>query len=559
MRGMKRGALAVGILVGVATLIGAALSIPPAKADGRNTDRVAITIPTSCTISVDSSASSEHSATINSGQNAVGIGNTRMGAYCNDLNGYYIYAIGYGDNTDGNNKLVSDINTNYDIATGTALSGDTSNWAMKITGGTGTTPPYVVDRYRSYTTIPSAYDVVAYRESGTASSGTTLETSGSYIDTTYQAYVTSVQPAGTYVGQVKYTLVHPFDASKLVSVDTAFRIAQKDKVRLVVSDDDATDKQVLTDSTASIPEGYSLAGSYYTMQDMSGAICRLVTMRGEKTQTQLVDVRDGSIYWVARLADNNCWMTQNLELDLDSTAIAGSGNALTSENTDLTNYSSAGGAYSPANGYSQDESGKITWVPARTTVTSLITGTESNFPDTTAANSTSYSYDPGDKYYYTSGGISNDAAYTLAQCEAKGYTDCAHYKAGNYYNWSAAVASNDTSSYASNANATNSICPRGWRLPRKTADEFKNLADAYGITSSNALELRNSPLYFVRSGIVSGGSLSELGSNGRYWTNATAGNASYAHRLSFNNSNDGLNLGSSLRYYGLPVRCMVGA
>ena len=169
MRGMKRGVLAVGILVGVATLIGAALSIPPAKADGRNTDRVAITIPTSCTISVDSSASSEHSATINSGQNAVGIGNTRMGAYCNDLNGYYIYAIGYGDNTDGNNKLVSDINTNYDIATGTALSGDTSNWAMKITGGTGTTPPYVVDGYRSYTTIPSAYDVVAYRESGTAS------------------------------------------------------------------------------------------------------------------------------------------------------------------------------------------------------------------------------------------------------------------------------------------------------------------------------------------------------------------------------------------------------
>ncbi|MCQ2049685.1 MAG: hypothetical protein MJZ22_01580, partial [Candidatus Saccharibacteria bacterium] len=36
-------------------------------------------------------------------------------------------------------------------------------------------------------------------------------------------------------------------------------------------------------------------------------------------QIQVADERDGKMYWVAKLKDGNVWMTQNLDLDLDST------------------------------------------------------------------------------------------------------------------------------------------------------------------------------------------------------------------------------------------------
>ena len=46
----------------------------------------------------------------------------------------------------------------------------------------------------------------------------------------------------------------------------------------------------------------------------------------------LIDTRDNKQYLVRRLADGNCWMVQNLDLDLAS--FAGTRN-LTKENTDL--------------------------------------------------------------------------------------------------------------------------------------------------------------------------------------------------------------------------------
>ena len=50
-----------------------------------------------------------------------------------------------------------------------------------------------------------------------------------------------------------------------------------------------------------------------TMQEMTPQICADAQ---ENDTTMLEDARDGKMYWVAKLADGNCWMTQNLELDL---------------------------------------------------------------------------------------------------------------------------------------------------------------------------------------------------------------------------------------------------
>ena len=53
--------------------------------------------------------------------------------FCNDKNGFSIYAIGYTDNENGKTVLTSEsLGSEYDIDTGTAQSGGISNWAMKL-------------------------------------------------------------------------------------------------------------------------------------------------------------------------------------------------------------------------------------------------------------------------------------------------------------------------------------------------------------------------------------------------------------------------------------------
>ena len=49
------------------------------------------------------------------------------------------------------------------------------------------------------------------------------------------------------------------------------------------------------------------------MQDMTTEICNASTV-GQTNR--LTDTRDGKLYWVAKLADNQCWMTQNLDFDI---------------------------------------------------------------------------------------------------------------------------------------------------------------------------------------------------------------------------------------------------
>ncbi len=48
------------------------------------------------------------------------------------------------------------------------------------------------------------------------------------------------------------------------------------------------------------------------MQDMTTEICAATS---ENETKQLIDTRDSKTYWVAKLKDGNCWMTQNLDYD----------------------------------------------------------------------------------------------------------------------------------------------------------------------------------------------------------------------------------------------------
>lgn len=137
-----------------------------------------------------------------------------------------MYAVGYANDELGNNKLLANINgtlvPSYDILTGTATSGDTSNWAMKLTPVAGTYAPTLENGYNNYSVVPSTQTKVATFNSITDT------TSGSAFNVAYASYVNQLQPAGTYNGKVKFTMVHPNDANppidpmKVAYLDTGY-------------------------------------------------------------------------------------------------------------------------------------------------------------------------------------------------------------------------------------------------------------------------------------------------------------------------------------------------
>ena len=181
-------------------------------------DDVSISVSVACTM--NGTGMNTHNATIVNGTSNSAIGETTMKAFCNDAEGFAIYAIGYTDDTDGKNVLTSStLGSNFDIATGTATgpvgNNDSSQWAMKLTIPSSPTPTYpltIQNSFNSFHIVPTDYTLVAKRTSGT-DVGTNAE--GSTIKSTYQAYISKTQPAGTYSGKVKYVLVHPNDTSAI--------------------------------------------------------------------------------------------------------------------------------------------------------------------------------------------------------------------------------------------------------------------------------------------------------------------------------------------------------
>ena len=181
-------------------------------------DIINITLPVSCSLS--GTGQNTHNAEIQNSTYVANIGTTTLTAFCNDNNGFAIYATGYTGDEIGatnSNKLVGTAATgNATIVTGLATSAgnpDISNWAMKLTATSGANVVYPITidsdtegSFSNYHTVPNAYTKVAHRNAGT-DIGANAE--GSSLTTTYAAYISRDQPADTYTGQVIYTLVHP--------------------------------------------------------------------------------------------------------------------------------------------------------------------------------------------------------------------------------------------------------------------------------------------------------------------------------------------------------------
>ena len=526
------------------------------------TDNIQLVLSTSCT--VNAVVTSEHTVSLNGGQLDNNVGNTKLSAYCNDNNGYSIYAVGSSNNMDGNTDLINAVNESYNIHTGVyddTVQTNPSSWAMKLTAGVGTgidpttggsvptTPPTIINGFGNYSTIPNVYTQVAKRTSGTSMTADT-SVSGSYLNTTYQIYANSAQPAGTYNGKVKYVIIHPSSSNNTISdIDAAFASAGKQKV--------------YQDSE----------GSYYAMQDMTSEICNMVVNTGESTTARLVDTRDKNLYYVTKEKDNNCWMTQNLDLELNDTNTA----PLTSENTDISSNPDVYTATPYATGYTVND-GVYTWVPTNTTAAATVDYTNNTIDGTwTQSNAAPASAEGGETYIYTNDASSgNDNIYdSLQACMEANHTDnaasCRHYHVGNYYNYPAAVASNNTGGFSTTFNnATNSICPKGWRLPiardaNNESREFRNLLVSQGILNSATgsymtngfINIRKAPLWFVRSGSIYNGTLNSAASYG-YYRSSTVSDSLSALYMYFNSSGVGAASydGSSDRYPGGSLRCL---
>ena len=291
-------------------------------------------------------------------------------------------------------------------------------------------------------------------------------------------------------------------------------------------------------SVVANPEYVPSLSQIDNMQEMTSAICAAST---ENETTRLTDTRDGKKYWVAKLKDGNCWMTQNLDFDIPA-------GGLTSADSDVTSTWNSSSAYPP------------------TATSTTISGNSSN--------TGTLSWDLGMYVKSDPDGYSNYcnqvANLSDSSCTSAGWTDVssmtpmddgttntvisgntynAHYLVGNLYQWNAATAG--TGGTITGTNATDSICPKGWRFPTsRSGGEFDVLVGELDSTT-----ITQAPYYFNPSGYVYSGSLRFAGNDGYYWSSTASSSTSSAYSLRFYSGY----VSPSTNYYrygGFSVRCL---
>ena len=296
--------------------------------------------------------------------------------------------------------------------------------------------------------------------------------------------------------------------------------------------------------------------SITNMQDMSPEIC---AESAEGDTKRLIDMRDGKMYWVAKLKDGNCWMTQNLDLDLSSF------DALNPADSDVSStwsFSGDGGFwYIAAYEGSTDDTAIQAWdlgeyVKTSPTATTYCSNTTTDLSACTAQ----FTEVSGMTPYATAVNEGKLPADNVA-IDTEGNYD-AHYLIGNYYSWPAATAGSGNNVGRFGGYAADSICPAGWRLPNSGGSNtgngsFYNLLSYYGLTSSHTSGNNNidtSPLYFVRSGYVHPSLyLSGAGSTSGYWSRYAS--ATFAYELYFDLSEFEPSRIAERRF-GFSVRCV---
>ena len=573
-----------------------------------------ITVPPACSLTSTIASGSEHTKTITNGTYEENIGETLIKAICNDTEGFSIYAIGFTDDEYGKTVLSSSADATFDIAAGTAtgpVSGvDTSNWAMKLTAVDGTNAPTILSdtdgSFGSYHIVPEAYTKVATYPSNIDS------TDGSSLKTTYATYISKTQPAGTYRGKVNpaskqapYIPVDiPCEPGKIcyhpnandhegtmgqqTTDDSNASLVDGATVTLLASNfsregygfagwnDSPTydgrfygPNETITAPTGVTENGLSLyavwveSAGYLQNSTTVASICSSLTTApidgsaGLSSVSAFTDQRDGQTYAVAKLADGNCWMIENLRLDAenssDESLAEGFGKS-------TTHGSFTGLASTESSGFTE-----------YSTINSLYSADGTN--NTIAigsSNSPSYRM-PRYNNLNTRSRADSPTSNTFSN---NNYSS-GMFSYGNYYTWSAALAS--TISYAStemidengktSEASDTSICPKGWELPygRNSGKGNESGGFYYLVNSFNTNNqaesivsnmLRSYPNNFVFSGYYNDASAYYRGSYGYYWS-STVDNTYSSFRLYYSKNNVDPGIDKGNKYLGFSIRCKI--
>ena len=528
-------------------------------------DEINITVPVSCSLS--GTGMTSHNANIVNGTYQADIGSTTLKAFCNDTNGFAIYAIGFTDDEYGKTVLTnSTLGSTYDIATGTATSGSTSNWAMKLATNSSATYAVTLDNgFGAYSAVPSAYTKVAHRDSGT-DIGTNA--TGAELTSTYAAYMNQTQPAGTYSGKVKYTLVHPATEEPLqpqpATAGCINYFANGSNVVGEMGCQSASNNASVTLWAPNFSRtGYGFAGwndkfdysgNYYgpnqtitTPADVStnGLSLYAVWIKSAGTiqnwdgcssmnigdVTALSDNRDNDTYAVAKLADGKCWMIENLRLDNNS--------ELSSANT-----------HNPS-------------LPLTNIYDATSPTTSSHLSPTINPASTAWCQSNSSACIDQSMLATNNTTLFTNNTSSSYSASSNVYSYGNYYNWYSATAGHGTYSKSS-GNVSGDICPAEWHLPTggSATAEFGALDVAMGgtggyQTAEASNRWRTYPNNFVFSGYVNGSSVSDRNSSGNYWS-ASGNSSTSVYYMYFYSTyvRPGTNVNN--KYNGWMVRCVAG-
>lgn len=228
----------------------------------------------------------------------------------------------------------------------------------------------------------------------------------------------------------------------------------------------------------------------------------------------LTDERDQNSYSVAKLADGNCWMVENLRLDPSSVEF-------TNDNT-----------HAPTADF-------ISAAPTSISENTLCSTNSSSCIDKIAFNS-------------------NNINRSLNANYSTNNNSSSWYGYGMMYNWYTVSAGNGTSAISS-GNVSGDICPSGWRLP--TGGE-SNVSEVFALNAAinsgslnNDSKLRKYPNNFIYSGDYNTSKPSGRSTYGRYWT-STASDSYNAYRLGLTSS-DVTPVRAWNKWVAFPARCMI--
>ena len=181
--------------------------------------------------------------------------------------------------------------------------------------------------------------------------------------------------------------------------------------------------------------------------------------------TALTDQRDNETYAIARLADGECWMIENLRLEADATT-GNNQNDSSVTNEWLSQGYRISAAFGSFSGLADAE--ELTF--GGSDANSLYYSGVQSGTAIIDINTVNYPFRRMPRYNNT-----NTQSRAINPTSDEGPT----YSYGNYYTWSAAIA--DTTYHATNNENVDStsICPAGWRLPRGGQTTVNQTAEFY--------------------------------------------------------------------------------